>query len=84
MKHIPTLICIALLLTACHKDTPVPEPQPQPTGDIYITDSVRYEAEHTTAYRYKPLSRTTFVRDGRHAATKPSISFTTHRTISCR
>ncbi len=54
MKHIPTLICIALLLTACHKDNPVPEPQPQPqpTGDIYITDSVRYEAEHTTAYNY--------------------------------
>lgn len=54
MKHLLKLICLVSLLTACHPDNPEPEPgpQPQPSGDIYITDSVRYEAEHMTAYNY--------------------------------
>ncbi|MBR6899732.1 MAG: hypothetical protein IKN29_05520 [Bacteroidales bacterium] len=54
MKHLPILVSMVLLLTACHKDTPepTPQPQPQPVGAIYITDSVRYETEHMTAYNY--------------------------------
>ncbi len=54
MKHTLKLICLACLLTACHPDNHElePGPQPEPTGDIYITDSVRYEAAHMTAYNY--------------------------------
>ena len=54
MKHILKLLCIICMLAACHKDNPEPTPQPdpQPNGDIYITDSVRYEADHMTAYNY--------------------------------
>ena len=54
MKHTLKLICLACLLTACHPDNhePEPGPQPRPTGDVYITDSVRYEAAHMTAYNY--------------------------------
>lgn len=71
MKHLLKLICLVCLLTACHRDDPEPWPEPQPIDALYITDSVRYEAEHMTAYNYVYPST---APNGRHITLSATIT----------
>ena len=77
MKHHSHLLSFLLtavilcLLTACTKE-PIPDPSDNPDDEAYITDSVRYAADHMTVYNFVYPSTDP---DGNHVMLSGTITF---------